>query len=366
MSGLFTPWNIGTVQFKHRVVMSPMTRLRNKNYIPTTDVVNYYRQRSSDGGLIISESIAVGAEGTAWPLMPGIWNQEQVKAWKDVTRAVHCQNGKMFAQLFHSGRISHSSILPGNVPPDAPSAVQPKGTTINAYGQRVPFEIPTAMSEPIIKRAIKLYRQAAVNCVQAEFDGIEIHCGDGFLIEQFMHARTNHRTDKYKDPTLFLAEIIDTVKSSVNIPVGLKITPFGIQNDCFTQDYDAVVNLYKRVLNTASALDYVTIVEPKINLESSVLRGSIKESLETSNLLIDQPAASIFKDTWSKTIIGCGSYPATLDQPLLDNTVDAVAYGRWFTSNPTLPDKIKNNIELTPYDTSTFYTGGNQGYTTFI
>lgn len=363
---MFSPWSIGSVHLAHQVVMSPMTRLRNKNYTPTEDVVSYYRQRSSKGGLIITESIAVNAEGVAWPLMPGIWNDVQITAWKNVTRAVHCQDGKIFAQLFHSGRISHSSILPGNVPPDAPSAIQPIGTTINAYGQRVPYEKPNALTIPVINRIIKSYVQAAQNCVKAEFDGIEIHCGDGFLIEQFMHSKTNHRTDRFGDAMEFVGEVIQSIRQSTNIPVGFKITPFGIQNDCGSDNYDEVISLYNRLLIKAKDLDYVTITEPRVNLDVSLQRGNSKEQLEKSNRTITRSAVEIFKTTWSKPIIGNGGYEPTTAQPLIDNGIlTAIAYGRWFTSNPNLPDKIKYNKPLTPYDTTTFYNGGKQGYLTF-
>ena len=355
---LFSPCSIGSVNLDHRVVMSSMTRLRCDSYLPTDDVVSHYRQRSSRGGLILSESIAVNHEGVAWSLMSGIWDLTQVRAWKNVTRAVHCQDGKIFAQLFHAGRISHSSISPGNVPPSAPSAIRPAGLTVNAYGQRVPYETPTEMTLPVINRTIKSYVQAAKNCVASEFDGIELHCGDGFLLQQFMNSKTNCRADKYGDPLELIKEIITNIKSTVDIPIGIKITPFSVQNDITSDSIDLYENLLSSINDMIS---YITVTEPRINEDKELSRANLDRIVS-----IDVPLQSvidILRPNFSGAIIGVGGF-----QPnsIIETNADLVAFGRWFTSNPALPNKIKNKMPLTMYDTSTFYRGGKNGYTTFM
>src|SRR6202041_1760321 len=199
---LFSPLRIGPYQLKHRVVMAPLTRLRAErpSLAPRPLNVEYYSQRATPGGLIIAEASPVMVTGFGHPGVPGIYSDAQIEGWRKVVDAVHAKGGLIFLQLWHVGRVSHSSFQPGGQVPVAPSAVPITGEGMLAMtsdGKMVPYETPRALETHEVGQVIAAFRQAAVNAKAAGFDGVEIHGANGYLLEQFLQSHTNLRTDKY-------------------------------------------------------------------------------------------------------------------------------------------------------------------------
>ena len=198
---LFSPLQIGPYQLRHRLVMAPLTRMRAEkpSLAPRPLNAEYYAQRTTPGGLIIAEASPVVATGFGSPGVPGIYSEQQIKGWCEVVDAVHAKGGVIFLQLWHVGRVSHSSFQPGRVLPVAPSAVAIPADlkTMTADGTVVSYETPRALETSEIPGVIDAYRQAAPNALKAGFDGVEIHGANGYLIEQFLQSRSNQRTDQY-------------------------------------------------------------------------------------------------------------------------------------------------------------------------
>src|ERR1700726_1012235 len=198
---LFSPLQIGPYRLDHRVVMAPLTRMRaeRSSFAPRELNAEYYRQRATPGGLIIAEASPVMATGRGNAGTPGIYSEQQIKGWRDVVDAVHAKGGLIFLQLWHVGRVSHSSFQPGGVLPVAPSAVPISADfkTATADGKVVPYETPRALETAEISGVIEAYRQGAENALQAGFDGVEVHGANGYLIEQFLQSHTNLRSDQY-------------------------------------------------------------------------------------------------------------------------------------------------------------------------
>ena len=194
---LFSQLEIGPYRLKHRVVMAPLTRMRAErpSLAPRPLNAEYYRQRATPGGLIIAEASPVMATGHGSPGTPGIYSEQQIRGWREVVDAVRAKGGWIFLQLWHVGRVSHSSFQPGCVPPVAPSAVPIAGlTTMTAQGKPAPYETPRALETDEIAGVVDSFRQAARNALEAGFDGVEIHGANGYLIEQFLQSHTNLRT----------------------------------------------------------------------------------------------------------------------------------------------------------------------------
>src|SRR5215475_2898719 len=218
-SPLFRPLQLGAISLRHRVVMAPLTRMRAgaPDNVPTELSVEYYRQRASTGGLIISEATQVSPTGQGYPTTPGIHSTAQVAGWKKVVEQVHARGGKIILQLWHVGRVSHPSLQPGGVLPVAPSAVAVVGTVFTADWKQVPYGVPRALEMAEIPGIIEDYRKGAQNALLAGFDGVEVHGANGYLPDQFLQDRTNHRSDNYggsiENRTRFLLEITDAAVS---------------------------------------------------------------------------------------------------------------------------------------------------------
>ncbi|WP_442895785.1 alkene reductase [Bradyrhizobium sp. AZCC 2262] len=193
---LFSSLTLGPVQLPNRIVMAPMTRSRAEaGEVPGDMSATYYTQRAT-AGLIITEATQISQQGIGYPGTPGLHSGEQVAGWKKVTKSVHNAGGRIFAQLWHVGRISHPSLQPGGALPVAPSALKPAGEIFTFSGMQ-PFETPRALGTDEIKGIVDQYRQAAQHAKQAGFDGVELHAANGYLIDQFLRDKTNHRTDRY-------------------------------------------------------------------------------------------------------------------------------------------------------------------------
>ena len=216
---LFSPLKVGPFELKHRLVMAPLTRLRaaRPSLAPRPLNAEYYAQRTTQGGLIIAEASPVMATGFGNPGVPGIYSDEQVKGWREVVDAVHAKGGVIFLQLWHVGRVSHSSLQPGGALPVAPSAVaiSPEFKAMTADGKVVPYETPRALETDEIPGVVAAYQQAARNAKAAGFDGVEVHGANGYLIEQFLQSHSNQRTDRYggsiENRVRFLMEVTEAV-----------------------------------------------------------------------------------------------------------------------------------------------------------
>lgn len=358
---LFQPLNLGAFALQHRVVLAPLTRMRaGAGNVPTPLVAEYYGQRSSQGGLVISEATQVMQEGQGYPSTPGIHSAEQVEGWKSVTQAIHAKGGIAILQLWHVGRISHSSHQPGGQLPVAPSAIAPStGQTFTASFEAVPFETPRALTIEEIHATIEAFRIGAENAKAAGFDGVEVHGANGYLPDQFLQDGTNQRTDEYggsfENRSRFLLE---ATKAAISVfgsdRVGVRLSPFSIFNDMKDSNWK---ELFQYVIGELSKLNlaYLHIVEPRYSREDSPAESEVMPQ-----------TSALFKESFAGPVISSGGYlPESGAQTVAEGGADAIAYGRWFIANPDLPERIRNGIALNPYDRSTFYGGSDKGYTDY-
>ncbi|MDE1994920.1 MAG: alkene reductase [Rhizobiaceae bacterium] len=352
---LFSPLSLGSLELAHRVVMAPLTRMRagQPGNIPSPMNADYYAQRASRGGLIISEGSQIAPSGQGMPATPGIHEPEQIAGWKAVTDAVHAKRGRIFLQLWHVGRISHSSHQPDGALPIAPSAIAASGNATTASFERVPFETPRALETDEIPWLVETYGQAAANAKEAGFDGVEIHGANGYLIEQFLQARSNQRTDRYggsiENRTRFLLEVIDAVASVWDADrVGVRLSPFGVANDSGDDD---PLRLYGHVIRELDRLHlaYLHLIEPRAS-------GAGQAEVDHKNV---PSAAELFRPAWSGKLIAAGNFrPEAAEAALAAGHADAIAFGRLFIANPDLPERIRLGAPLNPYHRPTFYGGG--------
>ncbi|MCC5859640.1 MAG: alkene reductase [Ectothiorhodospiraceae bacterium] len=359
---LFEPLKLGELTLKHRVVMAPLTRMRATVPGNTANGLNaeHYGQRASEGGLIIAEASQVMVGGSPSPTTPGIHDPEQVEGWKLVTEAVHAKGGHIFLQLWHSGRVSHSSLQPDGRAPRAPSAVPLEGKVGTAHGKPAPAETPRALETAEIPEIIAAYVQAARNAMEAGFDGVEIHAANGYLLEQFLQSRTNRRTDAYGGSIENRCRIVlDIVRGIVEAiggeRTGIRLSPYGVANGSGEDDPMPLYSYLVRELN-ALGLAYLHLIEPRAS-------GAGQREVDHQGV---PSAAKLFRPLWDAVLIAAGNFRGdTAEAMVAGGHADAIAFGRLFTSNPDLPRRLQLGTPLTPYDRSTFYTRGPEGYTDF-
>src|SRR5947209_3603594 len=363
-SSLFSPLQVGPYRLKHRVAMAPLTRMRAEkpSLAPRPLNVEYYEQRATDGGLIIAEASPVMATGFGSPGVPGIYTEQQIRGWRKVVDAVHAKGGVIFLQLWHVGRVSHSSFQPGGVLPVAPSAVAISADfkTATGDGKVVPYETPRALDTAEIPRVVDAYRQAAKNALAAGFDGVEVHGANGYLIEQFLQSHTNLRTDRYggsiPNRTRFLMEVTQAVVDVWGADrVGVRLSPYGVANGSGEPD---PMPLYTYVVEQLSPLGlaYLHFIEPRSS-------GAGRAEVNHQNV----PSAMVlFRPIWKGVLITAGGFTGdTADAAIREGHADAVAFGRIFISNPDLPRRLQRGFPLTPYNRATFYGGDVAGYTDY-
>jgi N-ethylmaleimide reductase len=361
---LFSPLQIGPYQLRHRLVMAPLTRMRAEkpSLAPRPLNAEYYAQRATPGGLIIAEASPVVATGFGSPGVPGIYSEHQIKGWREVVDAVHAKGGVIFLQLWHVGRVSHSSFQPGGVLPVAPSAVPISADlkTMTADGKVVSYETPRALETGEIPGVIDAYRQAARNALKAGFDGVEIHGANGYLIEQFLQSHTNLRTDRYggsiENRARFLMEVTQAVIDVWGADrVGVRLSPYGVANDSGEPDPMPLYNYAIKALDPLG-LAYLHFVEPRSS-------GAGRAEVNHQNV----PAAMVlFRPIWRGTLITAGGFTGeTADAAISAGHADAIAFGRIFISNPDLPRRLQRGFPLTPYNRATFYGGEESGYTDY-
>lgn len=359
---LFTSASLGALALKHRVVMAPLTRMRAKQPgdIPHELNAEYYGQRASQGSLQITEATDISAWARGYRGAPGIYSEEQVEGWRLVTNAVHAKGGLIVNQIWHVGRVSHSSLLPDQGLPVAPSAIAAPGEHFDANGNSVPFETPRALSLTEIAFIKAEFVQAALNARRAGFDGVEIHGANGYLIDQFLHSGSNQRTDAYggsiENRSRFLLEIVDAVKSAIGADrVGVRLSPWS--NILGMSDVDGIA-LWKYVVSELGKrnLAYLHLIEPRADFTNDEMP-----------LDMDAPdVAKLFKAVFGGPVISAGGFePETARQAIASGNSDAIAFGRLFIANPDLPERIRQNAPLNAHVRATFYGGGKEGYTDY-
>jgi N-ethylmaleimide reductase len=361
---LFSPLKIGPYQLAHRVVMAPLTRMRAErpSLAPRPLNAEYYRQRATPGGLLIAEASPVMATGHGNPGVPGIYSEAQVKGWRAVVDAVHARSGLIFLQLWHVGRVSHSSFQPGGVLPVAPSAVPISAElkTMTADGKPTSYETPRALETSEISGVVDSFRQAAINAREAGFDGVEIHGANGYLIEQFLQSKTNLRTDKYGGSIENRARLLmEIAQAAIEVwganRVGVRLSPYGIANDSGEAD---PMPLYAHVIKALDRLGlaYLHFIEPR---SSGAGRAEVNHQNVPSAMLL-------FRAVWSGELISAGGFTGeTANAAIAAGHADAIAFGRIFISNPDLPGRLREGYPLTPYNRATFYGGEEKGYTDY-
>jgi len=340
--------------------MAPLTRMRAiDGDVPNPLAKTYYAQRAS-AGLIISEATQISPIGKGYPATPGIYSPEQTAVWKEIVSAVHAKGGKMVAQLWHVGRISHSSLHPEQGLPEAPSAIAPTGQTYGADWKLHDYETPKAMTAEDIARLLKDFELAAANAKAAGFDGVEIHSANGYLLDQFLQDKTNHRTDGYggsiENRMRLLGEVIESVaKVYPSDCIGVRLSPYGSFNDMADSDPIALFNAVIQKLN-GYHLSYVHMIEPR----STSAGGNDKVNAEA-------PITSeIFRAAYQGKFISAGGYDQAMGEAVLEaGLADAVAYGRLYISNPDLAERFQQGAALNAYDRASFYGGAEVGYTDY-
>lgn len=359
ISPLFQPVSLGALHLAHRIVMAPLTRLRSRQPgdVPHQLNATYYGQRASKGGLIITEATDVSAQARGYPGAPGVYSDEQVAGWKLITDAVHAKGGRIVLQIWHTGRISHSSMQPGNPLPVAPSAVAAPGGHMDAQGRPVPFETPRALDLSEIPGIVAQFRQAAANALRAGFDGVEVHGANGYLLDQFLQDGTNRRTDAYggaiENRSRLLLEVVDAAAEVVGADrVGVRLSPWGRFNGMSDTNPAA---LYRHVAAELGqrGLAYLHVVEPRADQNSD------------ANALDPQApdAAKHVKKTFGGKVISAGGYVReTAEAAVAEGRADAIAFGRLFIANPDLPERFRRGAPLNRYHRPTFYGGGEYGY----
>ncbi|EHY78009.1 alkene reductase [Pseudomonas kunmingensis] len=363
-TALFTPSSLGSFTLRNRIVLPPLTRSRSSQpgNIPNALMATYYRQRAS-AGFMVTEGIQIEPRGQGYAWTPGIHSPEQVEGWKAVTQAVHDEGGVIFAQLWHVGRVSHTSLQPGGAQPVAPSAIP--ATNVKVFIETGPGEgalaepsMPRALSNAEVKELVQLYAQAARNAMEAGFDGIEIHCANGYLVNQFISAHTNSRTDEYggslQNRLRFLREAVQAIADAIGAErVGVRFAPLFASTDeervylgLVEQDPHVTYIEAVKILQ-AIGVAYVSLAEADWDAAPE-LPGSFREAVRAA---------------FSGTIIYAGKYtPERAAAAVEAGWADLIAFGRPFIANPDLPARIANGWPMNLLDASSMYGGTEQGY----
>lgn len=366
MTNLFAPYDLAGLTLNNRFVMAPMTRSRAPQDIATELIALHYTQRGT-AGLIVSEGTPISREGQGYLFNPGIYTPEQIEGWKLVTDSVRSVGGRMFAQLWHVGRVSHTSIQLGGQAPVSSTSKAAEGATAFGYSEDgepgfVATSVPRALSTEEVGRVVEDFAQAAENAIAAGFDGVEIHGANGYLIEQFLNPVVNDRTDRYsaqnlEDRLRFVFEIVDAVCARIGANrVGIRVSPYG-------QLFD--MPIYPEIDETYSALcagmgqrgiAYVHVMDQTHFFFASA--GAVKQEQALRELL--QHCKAQLK---SIALILAGDMTLERAQDLVDaGLIDLAGFGQPFIANPDLVARLKHGWPLTTPDRDTYYGGDGKGY----
>lgn len=347
MTTLFDKLTIGNTELSNRILYAPMTRSRaNDEGVQPDFVAEYYGQRAT-AGLLITEATNVSAMAKGYVRTPGIYTDEQIASWRKVTERVHAEGGKIFLQIFHTGRIALPDLLPENAQPVAPSAVAAAGQNYTDAGMK-DFVVPRPLETDEVKSIVKDFATAARNAIEAGFDGVEIHGANGYLIQQFLSTNVNLRTDEYggsvENRSRFLLEIVDAIVAEIGWErTGLRLSPGGEFNDIKESDAEELYDYVIAELNKRK-LAYLHI-------------GTFDQNRDW-HPIIRPKYDGIY-------LAGVGFDKERGERTLAEGGADAIVYGKLFLANPDLPERFRRNAPLNEWDESTFYTPGEKGYTDY-
>jgi N-ethylmaleimide reductase len=352
-SQLFEPFKLGTLTLPNRFVMAPLTRNRAvAGLVPSPLAVEYYGQRAS-AGLLITEASQVSQQGQGYQDTPGIYSKEQVAGWRKVTDRVHERGGRIFLQLWHVGRISHTSLQPNNGAPVAPSAIRASGKTF-ANNSFIDYSEPRALALEEIPGIIESFRRGAANAIEAGFDGVEVHGANGYLLDQFAKDGTNKRTDAYggsiENRSRLMLEVSQVVAAEVGPQrTGIRLSPVSPMQDISESNPQP---LYDHIVDRLNALKltYIHVVEGAT--------GGARD--------VEPFDYGSFRKRFSGAYIANNGYDFELaNQVLAANAADLIAFGKPFLANPDLVERLKKGAPLNTPDKATFYGGGAKGYTDY-
>ncbi|MCQ9155567.1 alkene reductase [Acidomonas methanolica] len=350
MPSLFDPIRVGSIEARNRVFMAPLTRARaTREHVPTPIMAEYYGQRAG-AGLIISEATGISREGLGWPFAPGIWSEEQVEAWRPVTDAVHARGGKIVCQLWHMGRMVHSSVT--GQQPVAPSAIAAPGQA-HTYEGKKDYEVPRRLEISEIPRLLDTYERAARNAVAAGFDGVQIHAANGYLIDEFLRDSANHRDDAYGgapgNRVRLLREVTERVAGTIGAErTAVRLSPNGNSQGTIDSDPLTVFLPAAKILDTLK-IAFLELREPGVDgtfgkTEQPKLSPHIR-AVFTGPLVLNQDYS-----------------PEDAAWALESGAADAIAFGRKFISNPDLVHRLRGRLPLAPDDMKTWYSQEPEGY----
>lgn len=360
MNKLFTPYDLSGLSLANRVVMAPMTRTRTPENIPSNLTALYYAQRAS-AGLIITEGLPISEEGRGYLYTPGLYTDEQTRAWRKVTDAVHEKGGKIFAQLWHVGRMSHISLQPGSASPVSSSEVPATNTSVYAWlepGKEGPVapSVPRALSTDEVRRVTQDFVASARRAIEAGFDGVELMAANAFLFDQFLSSTLNNRTDEYggsiANRQRFLLETVDALAAAVGGErVGVRVSPFGR-----LYDLQAFAGEAETWASVAAALNDRTLAYVHLNYQPTISAAEVPAGFGAE-----------FRKAYQGTLIGAGGFTREIaETELAKGDLDLIAFGTSYISNPDLVERMQNGWPLEESDRSTFYgVIGAKGYTDY-
>jgi len=351
MPSLFDPIKLGAMRAPNRVLMAPLTRGRaTREYVPTELMKTYYTQRAA-AGLIISEATGMSREGLGWPYAPGIWTEQQSEAWKPITEAVHDAGGRIFCQLWHMGRVVHSSFLGGAKPVSACATTAPYKA--HTYDGRQPYDEARALGMDEIPRLLDDYGNASRLALAAGFDGVQIHAANGYLIDQFLRDGANHRDDAYggsiDNRVRLLREVTERVASVAGADrTAVRLSPNGDSQG--VNDSDPVATFTA----AASALSEIGIAF--LELREPGFDGTFGKAERP-------PIHPAIRAAFAGPLVLNSDYRLASAQKALDEgAADAIAFGRTFLANPDLVARLKADAPLNPDNMATWYSQGPEGY----
>ena len=363
-SQFFQKIHLGPYLLKNRIVLPPLTRSRSTQpgNIANELMATYYTQRAS-AGFMVTEGTQIEPRGQGYAWTPGIYSPEQIAGWRHVTDAVHAEGNIIFAQLWHVGRVSHTSLQPNAEAPVAPSAIAANNVkvfieTAPGMGALADPSMPRALTTAEVKALVQLYAQAARNALSAGFDGVEIHCANGYLVNQFISAQSNQREDEYggslSNRLRFLQEVVQAVAEVVGADhLGVRFAPLFESTE---QD-----RVYMGLVEDDPLTTYIAAI--KVLEDAGIAYLSIAEADWDHAPELPDSFRQDVRQTFSGRIIYAGRYTAERGARLLDSGLaDLIAFGRPFIANPDLPERMANDWPLNPVDLSSMYGGTEKGY----
>ncbi|MBB4167919.1 alkene reductase [Rhizobium sp. BK538] len=363
MSKLFEPTTVGDIAIKNHIVMAPLTRNRSPGAVPNDLNVEYYRQRSG-AGLIVTEATAITHQGQGYADVPGLYSKEAIEGWKRVTDAVHAAGSRIVVQMWHVGRISHTTLQPDGGKPVSSTNTAAKSKTYlvnpDGTGSFVPTSEPRALETSEIPGIVEDYRKAARAAIEAGFDGVEIHAANGYLIDQFLRSGINDRTDHYggsvENRARFLFEVVDAITAEIGARrTGIRISPVTPANDSSDPDAQSIFTYVVKGLAKYD-LTYIHVVEGATGGDRNYQQGDKPFDYKALRNAYEKAGGMA---NW---MVNNGYDRDMAIDAVESGRADLVAFGKPFISNPDLVQRLKDNTPLAGLDQATLYGGGATGY----